>query len=90
MVAGLDGCIYFLGSVPPPEPVTPPVPKPEFWRLDPSGAGTWTRLLDPPATLLNPTAHQCVVSVGTPYGVVYIDAAQGRTPKCRMLVYRPA
>ena len=78
MVAGPDGCVYFLGFG-------------EHWKLDPRGAGAWTQLASPPAGMLYPNDHQAVVSSCTPYGVVYITGvvAKGKLD-CRMRVYRTA
>ena len=66
----------------------------EAWELDPSGAGTWTRMTGartPPEGLLSPNAAPaCVISCDvSTYGVVvYVDALRTRKPRCRMWVYR--
>ena len=63
MVAGPDGCVYFLGFGAALEA-----------RLA-SGAGAWTQLPSPPAGMLYPNDHQAVVSSCTPFGV---DLHHGR------------
>ncbi len=46
---------------------------PEHWSLNPSGAGAWTRLPDPPSYVLNPSKGLPIISSDTPYGPVYIQ-----------------
>jgi hypothetical protein len=76
MVSGPDGNVYFLGFG-------------EFWRLDPSGAGTWTKLTMP-SGILDPGNQKSVFSSDTPFGVVYVDSERTRAPKkARMWIYRP-
>jgi len=51
----------------------------EVWKLDPSGAGTWSKLRDKPARIWNQNDHAAGYSVRSPYGIVYISSAPGAT-----------
>ncbi len=58
----------------------------EHWSLNPSGAGTWTKLPTPP-TVMDPAAAGSVASCDTPYGVVYLERVMAK-PRSTMRVWR--
>jgi len=63
----------------------------QFWELNPSESGAWTRLQKPPSAVLDPSvAPNSLFSVdcSTHRVVIYVDAVRSRMPKCRMWLYK--
>ena len=62
----------------------------QFWRLDPAGSGTMTRLPDPPADLVSPAPAGSLMScaIDELECTVYLQWDRARTPKAAMHVFK--